>query len=394
MAQHRQGASTGTSRRLRNPGFLPLTAAFTRHAARDLLSHRPEQGAVDDHLYAAVDWLKRAQDVTGDGGVSQGYYFFRHGRWGWLGSYRETSGYIVETFLDLAREFGEDEYRQRALQIARWLCTVQNPDGSYSNPNYRGGGIVFDTGQVLFGLTRAYRKSGEPQFLDAAVKAGRWLCDKMDDDGAWRRNTHNRCVHTYNTRSAWALLELHALAPEKRLTEAARANLDWASRQEREGWFRLNAFKPEEVPFTHNIAYAIRGFLEAGEQLKESRYTDIARRAAEKLIPHVGPDGFVPARIDRRGARARSACLTGNCQLSIIWARLFESSGEEKFLDAATRSLGYVISHQDINTPNPDIRGGIKGSQPIWGRYSPLSYPNWAAKFFIDAVLQLGRRGP
>ena len=47
------------------------------------------------------------------------------------------------------------------------------------------------------------------------------------------------------------------------------------------------------------------------------------------------------------------------------------------------------MSHQDINTTDPNIRGGIKGSQPIYGRYSPFSYPNWAAKFFIDAVLQI-----
>jgi hypothetical protein len=31
--------------------------------------------------------------------------------------------------------------------------------------------------------------------------------------------------------------------------------------------------------------------------------------------------------------------------------------------------------------------GGIKGSQPIYGRYAPLQYPNWATKFFIDALI-------
>jgi hypothetical protein len=29
----------------------------------------------------------------------------------------------------------------------------------------------------------------------------------------------------------------------------------------------------------------------------------------------------------------------------------------------------------------------VAGSFPIWGRYAPLSYPNWAAKFFVDALL-------
>jgi hypothetical protein len=34
---------------------------------------------------------------------------------------------------------------------------------------------------------------------------------------------------------------------------------------------------------------------------------------------------------------------------------------------------------------SPVHYGGIKGSLPIYGSYSPLQYPNSATKFFIDA---------
>ncbi|MGF1595582.1 MAG: hypothetical protein ACFCVK_01410 [Acidimicrobiales bacterium] len=44
--------------------------------------------------------------------------------------------------------------------------------------------------------------------------------------------------------------------------------------------------------------------------------------------------------------------------------------------------------HQALDGP-PEIRGAIKGSHPIWGRYAPLGYPNWATKFFLDALLLL-----
>jgi hypothetical protein len=44
------------------------------------------------------------------------------------------------------------------------------------------------------------------------------------------------------------------------------------------------------------------------------------------------------------------------------------------------------MSAQDIDADDADVRGGIKGSQPVWGRYAPMSYPNWAAKFFVDAM--------
>jgi hypothetical protein len=44
------------------------------------------------------------------------------------------------------------------------------------------------------------------------------------------------------------------------------------------------------------------------------------------------------------------------------------------------------MSTQDLITADDDVRGGIKGSNPVWGRYAPMSFPNWAAKFFVDAM--------
>jgi folate-dependent phosphoribosylglycinamide formyltransferase PurN len=40
-----------------------------------------------------------------------------------------------------------------------------------------------------------------------------------------------------------------------------------------------------------------------------------------------------------------------------------------------------------MRSSNPGIRGGIAGSSPVWGDYIRLAIPNWAAKFFIDALL-------
>jgi hypothetical protein len=57
------------------------------------------------------------------------------------------------------------------------------------------------------------------------------------------------------------------------------------------------------------------------------------------------------------------------------------------FKRCAISALRYVMSAQDITTRNLDLRGAIKGSQPVWGAYSRLTFPNWATKFFIEAML-------
>jgi len=34
----------------------------------------------------------------------------------------------------------------------------------------------------------------------------------------------------------------------------------------------------------------------------------------------------------------------------------------------------------------PETRGAVKGSFPVSGGYVRFQYPNWACKFFIDAI--------
>jgi hypothetical protein len=50
-------------------------------------------------------------------------------------------------------------------------------------------------------------------------------------------------------------------------------------------------------------------------------------------------------------------------------------------------ALRYVMGWQDIATSTAAVRGAIKGSQPVWGAYSRLTFPNWPTKFFVDAML-------
>lgn len=382
-------------------GRLTALPNLFRQSLRDLLPRSQQRSSPEKHLLAAINWLKRAQDATDDGGVSS-RFSLRPGRLGWWSSYRETTGYIVETFFDVAQQLGDDDARKRAVAMVEWLVQVQNPDGSISNPSYGNEGIVFDTGQVLHGLVRAYRELHQQRFLDAALRAGHWLADTLDDDGAWRRYSHQGHVHTYNTRVAWAMLELDSITSDPKIREAAERNLEWALTQEQSGWFDQCAFHPGMAPFTHTIAYAIRGFLEAAkvlhsDQSRADRYRAVAERSARAVLEHVREDGFIPGQIDIQGkARASYCCLTGNCQLAIIWFQLFQITGDPKFLHAGTRSVEYVMETQAIETLNVNIRGAIKGSHPIWGTfwssrprggYTPLAYPNWATKFFVEALL-------
>lgn len=364
---------------------LEVARCFTQLATQDLFSKAHPLQSNQQHFQAAVQWLKRAQDATPDDGVSWGYSL----KGGWRSSYRETSGYIAITLFDVAARLGDRDAYERAVRIARWLCDRQNDDGSIANPAFGTSGIVFDTGQVLGGLVRAYQETQDPAILQAALKAGDWLAAVADSEGRWTRHTHGGIPHVYNARVAWFLAQLNAIAPSPERDRVARANLDWAVACQRpNGWFEQCAFTAGAAPFTHTIAYVIRGLLEAGLLLQESRYLESATRGAEALLPHLRSDGFMPAQIDVDGSPVNTyCCLTGNCQIAIIWLKLFQQTGQAHYRAAAEQALRYVMAHQDLTTPNANIHGAIKGSQPIWGKYAPFGYPNWATKFFIDGLL-------
>ncbi|MEP7368298.1 MAG: hypothetical protein ABI662_01500 [Dermatophilaceae bacterium] len=354
-----------------------------RHDARDRAPRVTD--ASDHHLESTLGWLTRAQDRSPSGGVSYGYSL----RGGWLPPYRETSGYILTTLYRAADQLGEQDYRARAERVARWLVAVQNADGSFANPRYGPNGIVFDTGQCLFGLVAAFERTADEVFLNAAVSAGSWLVGACGQERMWKRAEHNATAHTYNSRTAWALLRLNQVAPSQSLVTAARSNLDWAlENQTPSGFFTNNAFVEGSAPYTHNISYAICGLQESGWLLDDSEYVDSARRCSDAVLRLMRSDGFIPGQIRSDGGVAASyACLTGQSQLAIVWAKQFDRTGDRRYQVAAGRALRFVKNHHRVVDANPDVQGAVAGSFPIWGRYAPLSYPNWAAKFFVDALL-------
>ena len=34
-----------------------------------------------------------------------------------------------------------------------------------------------------------------------------------------------------------------------------------------------------------------------------------------------------------------------------------------------------------------EVKGALQGSFPIWGRYEPFAFPNWATKYLLDSLM-------
>jgi hypothetical protein len=70
-----------------------------------------------------------------------------------------------------------------------------------------------------------------------------------------------------------------------------------------------------------------------------------------------------------------------------IWIRLAQQTGSQEYVQAAKQALSFIASTQFLNGVSDGIRGGVAGSCPIYGGYMRFKYPNWAANFFVSAIL-------
>lgn len=370
---------------MRLTGLPRRLGTFACAAASDLGARR--RGVGDDAIELATSWLLLTHEVTGRRGSSKGFSLFD----GWRPAFPETTGYLVGTLLARTAETGDDSLLEHARQMGEWELDVQRDDGGIAeavatDPPLRS--LVFDTGMVLHGWLDLHEWSSEPRYLDAAARAGEFLVRAQDADGAWRGEAaYGGIPATYNARVAWALIRLARAAGDERFESAARRKLDWViSRQRPNGWFDDCVFKAGMLPSTHSIAYTLRGLAESSFLTGEARWRDAALRGAEPLVALFERLGTLPATYDAAWRpRARYVCLTGAAQLGGVWLRLHQAAGDERSRRAGLRAVELAAAHQVRIGPR-EVRGALAGSSPIFGAYAPLQFPNWAAKFLVDAL--------
>lgn len=379
---------------LLRPAFGWLEAQSLPDSARDARrrdlsgAERPDAGA-QVTLDAALEWLGTAQDRARDakGGVSRDFSHLS----GWNAEYPETTGYIVPTVLDQARRRNDPALEARGVRMLDWLLSIQFPDGGF-----QGGTIgqdpcvpvTFNTGQVLLGLAAGAKLYGEP-YKSAMRRAADWLADTQDSDGCWRAYRTpfaTRDDKAYETHVAWGLLQACRVEYVPLWEYAALRNVEWAiERQRPNGWMAECCLSQPDKPLTHTLGYALRGILEAWRWTGEKKYFEPGTALANGLLRGLGQDGYLCGRFDSEWRDAADwVCLTGSAQVAHCWLMLSEDTGTPRYRDAAERTLAYLRRRIDTDGPE-EIRGAVAGSFPIHGEYVPYGYPNWAAKFFIDA---------
>lgn len=357
---------------------------------------RPVRGETALRARAAVRWLLQAQQATPDHGVPVGFFPCSGGGGGWMPSYPETTGYIITTLLAYADYFGEPNVRQAALKMADWEIHIQMPCGAV-----QGGPVcspasqtaaAFNTGMVLDGWCSAFAATGDSRFLEAGRRAAAFLAGDLDEDGYFRTNGSYVSageIKTYTCLCAWAMYRFGEMSRELRYCDLASKVVEAALNQQNpNGWFRHNCLTRSDAPLTHTIGYTLQGVLEVGLLTQREQYVAAVIKCADALRARIDRRGLLPARLYRDWNPASlSSCLTGNAQVAIVCYRLYEHTGVATYKEVGDKLVDSLKGLQVMDQCSAALTGAIPGSFPLFGEYMRGGYPNWATKYFIDALM-------
>jgi uncharacterized protein YyaL (SSP411 family) len=340
-------------------------------------------------LEKAVSWLITAQKNNSDGGMGSFHLIDK-----WSSSYPETTGYIIPTLIDYGKKYNHPEAIDSAVKAADFLLKIQKESGGWQGGRIGENKpeIVFNTGQVIRGMIAAYEHTGRKYYLEAGVKAGKWLSQTQHPEGFWKTHALMNQARVYDTFVDVPLLQLYEITGDDQFKTAAIINLEWIINEKiiENGWFEDcdNTIKRNDKPILHTIAYTLDGLIDSGLILKEDKCIEAAVKGAVKLRDLFLVQGFLNGRYDRNWNGSEVMICTGGAQMAIIWLKLFRISGEKAYLEAARKMINLLIFIQSREfNETSDTLGAIPGSFPLWGRYEPFAFPNWATKFFCDALL-------
>ncbi|HKN86054.1 MAG TPA: methyltransferase domain-containing protein [Nitrospiraceae bacterium] len=267
--------------------------------------------------------------------------------------YPEVTGYLIPTLLSLGKH-------DLAAEYARWLVSIQRPDGSFGGGK-DGRSYAFDTGQVVRGWVSLVHRI--PELKSPLGRACDWLISSADSSTGRLPVPPPGADWSLDTRGEVSEgIHLYVLPPLRQAGEVLKRPqyVSFADKALRYYLRHVNVTDFTQAnALTHFFAYMQEALVDLGCETE-------ARAGMASVAKFQQSTGAVPGYHD-----VPWVCSTGLAQLALVWYRL----GEKRRADAALKFLSLL--------QNPS--GGFFGSYGVGATYFATEEISWATKYVVEA---------
>jgi len=335
-----------------------------------LTGKRIDQFCKKEHLENALDlnlhWIKNSFAHNQNKGSSGSSNIF--GRFS--SPYPETTGYLLPTLLLASNYLNNPSLKDLALDQIDFFYSIRNEDGSFYQSLENKKPIVFDTGQILLGLSAVYQKHPSHRILELISGSQSWLLSNLNEKGAFTKyNYHPGYNPSYYSRVFWAMFGANKILKHKNQANLLEGYNNLLSLKNNNLSFKNWHFTSQSEAFTHTIIYTLRGLWESAVLLNDFSTQEYVKLALSDIITRFKKEGntFYGAYDHNWKANKSFQCSTGNAQLAILLLKVFR---KEVDLDIIYSLIVTLLSNQKKSGQN---KGAVSSSIPLWGKYQRFS---------------------
>ena len=137
-------------------------------------------------------------------------------------SFRDMNFSFSNEIALLCEKSNVDSYE--AIKAANFELTHQNTKGYFPGGmvGKLTGASVFNTAQVIDGLVRAHKETGEQKYLNSAIKAANWIISVQENDGSWGMYNYLGMKRVYDSKVCEALLKTGKVSDSNQYLNAVK----------------------------------------------------------------------------------------------------------------------------------------------------------------------------
>lgn len=334
----------------------------------------------------ALKWLIKSYELGHNTGFLHSRRNFLPSAIAWRKAYPETSGYIIENLLkyNVNKELNTD---QITIQVANWLITIQNDNGSYNSGISTNKESFFNTCQILFGLKDVYDYTNDLKYKNAYLKSLNWLETCIDSNGNCTKGLYiDQYFASYYSRAIWPILKIQGKNTSGKFYKSLEILF---TQKYRSDSFNNMGFYPNKNALTHTIAYTWEGFFESAKILDRSDIIEHCLQLADRVSFQIMKEKSLYAEYSENWiATKKYKCITGQAQFASLLCKSYLYKKKDIYFDAAVLLFKELLNYQN-KSKNPEHEGAFPASIPNYASYFPFQYVNWTNKFFLDACYNM-----